>query len=113
MTPGSPGSGRDRGSVSLLVVLVALALAGAALVAMAGSAEVLIERDRATTAADASALAGVVGGREAAEAIASRNGAVLESYASTVVGASADVVEVTVQVRVGDVRATARATNGP
>ena len=96
-----------------MVLIVALALSGAVLVATVGTAEVLVHHDRARTAADAAALAGVVGGREAATTVAQRNGATIESFVSAPVGGHPDDVQVTVVVRMGDVVASARATNSP
>ena len=60
------------------------------------------DRARARTAADAAALAGVLGGRDAAVDIARRNGGDVEQYDS-------DGNHTTVRVRVGRARATASA----
>jgi hypothetical protein len=60
---------------------------------------------RARSAADAAALAGVVGDRPAASALAAANGATLVAWAR-------DGPDVVVTVRVGSVTATARATGG-
>jgi Flp pilus assembly protein TadG len=80
----------------------------AALVAMGVAREgtVMAQRERAQTAADAAALAGVTGGRSASADLAVANGATLVSF-------ERDGSTVTVIVRVGDVRARARATDGP
>jgi hypothetical protein len=80
--------------------VVALATVAALLVGRLGDA--VAERTRARTAADAAALAGVTGGRAAAQAVASANGGRLTSY--RVDGA---VVEATVVL--GQTQATSRA----
>jgi hypothetical protein len=105
---------RDHGAVALLVVLAALAVSGLALVATVRASEVLLDGGRARTAADAVALAGVLHGRAAAERIASDNGAVIVSWRSVAIDTGdPPPVVVTVEVRVGTARASARATNGP
>jgi hypothetical protein len=112
----------DRGAVALLVLLVALAVSGAVLVATVHVADVLVDADRARTAADAAALAGVVHGRDVAERVAAENGGVIVAWTSvgTPLGAGGPdalavdaSVEVTVEVRVGSAVANARATNAP
>ena len=70
------------------------------------SAQRIVDRGRAQTAADAAALAATDGGRAAAQRLAASNGAVLVSYAE-----AGDVV--TVVVEVDGERAMARATDGP
>lgn len=97
---------RDRGSAFVLTVLVTLALGGAATLAVVPMAETLISRQRAHSAADAAALAGVTGGEAASVAVAAANGATLVSWARA-------GRQVTVTVRVGDQLVTARATDGP
>jgi hypothetical protein len=94
----------------LLVVVVAtcVALASAVGVAQLGSAA--IDAHRASTAADAVALAGAQDGDAAAHRIAAANGAVIERWEATGVGA---VRTVTVVVRIGRAVASARATTGP
>jgi hypothetical protein len=87
-----------------LVAVIVLVAAGAALLLARSGAEV-VDRARARTAADATALAGVEGDRPAAERVARADGATLERFVR--VGAR---VEVT--VRVGGARATARAALG-
>jgi hypothetical protein len=57
-------------------------------------------------AADAAALAGVVGGRPAAERLAAANGASLVAFTTDGLTAQATV-------RVGEAQATARATRAP
>ncbi len=66
----------------------------------------VIDHERARSAADAAALAGVAGGREAASEAAVLNGGVLVDW-------SRDGATVQVGVRVDEQVATARATNGP
>ena len=97
---------RDRGSVFVVTVLAGLAVSGAAMVALVPWFDAMIDRERARTAADAAALAGVTGGRDAATEIAAANGAELVAW-------TRDGQTVTVTVRVDANRATARATNGP
>ena len=79
-----------------------LALAAVMLVGLVALGNLLAQRAHAQTAADAAALAGAAGGERAAVTVAADNEGDLESFA--VKG-----TEVEVTVRVGDVRATARA----
>jgi hypothetical protein len=100
-----PPAGRCRGEAGqagLLVALLVLGLAigAATLTAVLGGA--IAERTRARTAADAAALAGVTGGRGAADSVAAANGGRLESYRTDGVAVEATVV-------VGSTRASARA----
>lgn len=88
----------------LAAVLLAGTVALALLVVLTG--EVLVDRARATTAADAAALAGAAEDRTAAEELAAANGGRIEEYA-LVDG------ETVVVVRVGRARATARARLDP
>lgn len=97
---------RDRGSMLLLVMFVGMALTAAITMALVPVLTDLTDRQQARSAADASALAGVSGGRSAASRIAGRNDAELVSW-------SEQGDEVLVTVRVGDQLATARATDGP
>ena len=71
--------GDERGqAVPLALAVVALAiLAMAALAELGGN---VVDAGRARTAADAAALAGVEGGREASARVAADNGAVLVSW---------------------------------
>ena len=96
----------DRGSAFLLTVLSGLGLISAVMLALMPVLGDLIDRQRARSAADAAALAGVTGGREAAAELAAANGAVLVAWS-----ASGD--EVLVTVTVGDQRVAARATDAP
>lgn len=93
--------GTDRGQAVPLVAGLLVVLAGAALL-LGLVTGVLVDRARAQTAADAAALAAAAGTDADAAALASANGAVLEAV-------TRDGDEVEVAVRVGRVRATARA----
>ena len=98
----------DRGQAAVLLVVVASVIflvTTTALVVLGGR---VVERTRAQTAADAAALVSLDGGRPSAEVLAARHGAELVSW----VRGPADG-EVTVVVRLGGARATARATNAP
>lgn len=99
---------RDRPERGQAVVLMAVVVVFAALVAVgvAQVGSVMAERQRAQTAADAAALAGLHGGQLAAVQLASSNGAVLVSF-------SRDGASVTVVVSSGRVHAHARASDGP
>ena len=97
---------RDRGSALVMTVLIALALGAAAVTALVPVLGELRERQRARSAADAAALAGVIEGRAAAGELAAANGGVLVGWAD-------DGEVVTVIVRVGERTATARATDSP
>ena len=99
---------RDRGQAALVLVVVASVVFVVSTAALAVLGGRVVERTRAQTAADAAALASVVGGRPNAEALAERHGAELVSWAR---GPGND--EVTVVVRLGHAQATARATNAP
>ena len=95
----------DRGQAVVLLLAVVV-LAALALVAVGSFSRRIVDSGRAQTAADAAALAAVVGGRPAAERFAVSNGARLIGFAQL-----GDAVTVTVEV--GEERATARATDGP
>ena len=97
---------RDRGGMAVLTVLVGLAISSAALAALVPLLDAVGDRQRAQNAADAAALAGVTGGRAAAERLASANGA-------TVVEWRREGDDVVVTVVVDGRRAAARATNAP
>ncbi len=99
---------RDRGQASVLVVIVATVLCASLSVAMVGFGGRLIDRTRAQTAADAAALASLDGGSAVAQAMAQRHGAILVEF-TTGPGSG----QVTVVVRVGEVTATAAATDAP
>jgi Flp pilus assembly protein TadG len=95
----------DRGqAVLLMAVVVVFAALVAVGVAQAGA--VVLQRQRAQTAADAAALAGLDGGRAASARLATLNGASLVSF-------DRQGFFVTVVVSLGRVRARARASDGP
>ena len=90
----------------MVVVFVSLALVAMVMIALVPVLGDLTERQQARSAADAAALAGVTGGAEQSAKLASANRGVLVAWSR--VGR-----QVTVQVRVGDQVATARATDEP
>ena len=96
----------DSGQSAVLVLIVAVALGAALLAALVDFGGIIQDRARAQTAADAAALASLAGGRGAAVDYAQLHGGVVVSW---VPGPGAH--EVTVVVRVGDSRATARASD--
>jgi hypothetical protein len=100
----------ERGqAVPLALVVVAVAILATVAIAELGGN--VVDAGRARTAADAAALAGVEGGREASATVAAENGATLVSWSSRPDG---DGSTVTVTVRVGRARASAAASNrGP
>lgn len=97
---------RDRGSMAVVTVLVALALTSAVLTALVPWFHDLGARQRAQTAADAAALAGVTSGRAGSVRLAAANDATLVAWRTV----GRDVV---VTVEVDGHRASARATDGP
>ena len=96
---------RDRGQAIVLVLAVVVVTVVCA-VAVGRFSNRLVDSQQAQLAADAAALAGVVGGRDAAERLATSNDGVLTVFVIT-------GEEVMVEVRVGDERAQARATRAP
>jgi hypothetical protein len=96
--------GDERGqAVPLAAALVAVA---AMLVLGIGAmARDVVDAGRARAAADAAALAGVIGDRPASVALAAANGATLVAW-------SREGRDTVVTVRVGAVTASARATGG-
>ena len=98
----------DGGQAAVLVVCVTAVLVVAIVVALAALGRTSVDRTRAQTAADAAALASVTGGSAAARSLAAAHGATLTSWQP---GPGRD--QVTVVVRLGDVTATARATDAP
>jgi hypothetical protein len=96
----------DRGSMLVVVVFVGVAISAAVVMVMVPMLSDLIDRQQARSAADAAALAGVTGGREGSLALATANGGELMIW-------SRNGRQVTVQVRVGDQVAAARATDEP
>jgi Flp pilus assembly protein TadG len=95
----------DDGSV-VLIVAVVMTICLMTAVGIGRVGEVVASRARAQTAADAAALAGLTSGRPGAARVAQANGAVLVSYVRS-------GWTVTVQTRVEEVTARARASNGP
>ncbi len=95
----------DRGQ-AIVLVLAVVVVAVVFTVAIGRFNSRLIDSQQARLAADAAALAGVVGGRDAAEQLAIANEGVLTAF--LMVGD-----EVFVEVRVGDESASARATRAP
>ena len=104
-THGRAGT-RDRGSMAVLTVLVVLGVAVASMTALIPHLVAIGDRQRAQNAADAAALAGVEGGREASVRLAASNGGVVIAWSRT--GSA-----VTVAVRFDEQVAEARATNAP
>jgi hypothetical protein len=94
--------------VIVVVLATVVAVLGAVGVGAVGRAAV--DRRRASTAADAAALAGAINGRPAAEAVAAANGAALVNWSMT---AGPDGVTVEVRVTRGDASASARASTQP
>jgi hypothetical protein len=101
---GRTRTSKEQGQVLPVIAVVVVVAAGAALL-VATLGGVVIDRTRARTAADASALAGVTGGRGPAEQVARANGGTVRRYVA-IDG------EVEVTVRVGRAEATARAGAG-
>lgn len=97
---------RDRGSMSVLAALTAVSIVASLSFGLMPVLVDLAHRQRARSAADAAALAGVTGGRTAAAALATANGAELIAY-----GRAGRAV--TVRVQVGDQVVVARATDAP
>ncbi len=97
---------RDRGSTMLTTLLVSSALLAAIVSAMVPVLGDLTDRQRARSAADAAALAGVHGGRTASAEMAAANGAALVSWRRV----GRDVI---VEVGVGEQVVGARATDAP
>lgn len=90
----------------LATLLVSGALMAAITSAMVPVLVDLVDRQRARSAADAAALAGVSGGRSSSADLAAANGATLVSWRRV-------DRDVTVVVRVGDQLVGARATDAP
>ena len=101
---------RDRGQAVLLMLAV-IVCSGLLAIAVGELGAILRDRQQAQNAADAAALAGVEGGRAAADELARANGAVLFGFDRA--PASAGGWTVLATVRVGAVSARARATNAP
>lgn len=99
------GGCSDRGSM-VLIVAGAVVFAALAAVATAELGVAMVQRQRAQLAADAAALAGLDGGRAGAGRLAALNGGRLVEFSRS--GAT-----VSVEVRVGESSARARASDGP
>jgi hypothetical protein len=101
---------RDRGQAAVVFVVVVCV----AFVVLAAAASVfggrVLDRTRAQTAADAVALASVVGGRVSAQRLAEQHGVTILSWHVSDLG---DGRVVSVRVRVGDATALAHATDAP
>ena len=97
---------RDRGQAAVLVVVVASVLFVAMSAALVDVGRTMIDRSRAQTAADATALGAIIGGRQTAESLAAHHGATLVSFEQ-------GRERVTVVVRVGTATAEAAASDGP
>ena len=95
----------DVGQAVVLVLAVAVLIV-VCMVAVGRFGSRVVDIEQAQVAADAAALAGVDGGREAASALAAANNGTLVAF--RVVGD-----DVLVAVVVGGVRATARASRAP
>ena|SRR5687767_6962288 len=91
----------DDGQLLPLYAVIVL-LAGGSMVLVVHLGVLALHRAQARSAADAAALAGAAEGQTAAEEVAQRNGAVLESFVA--IGN-----DVEVRVRVASTHATARA----
>lgn len=91
-----------------MVLAVSAALLVVFMTALATMGRTSVERTRAQTAADAAALGSLDGGRGAAASLASEHGATVVSWSE-----GPGPHDVTVTVRLGDVTATARATDAP
>lgn len=102
------GESCDRGQAVVLALVVATVLFVAVLVAAGVMGTRVAQRARAQAAADAVALAAVIGGDAAARQVAAANDAVVVSLSFDAATRSATVV-----VRVGEASATARATDAP
>lgn len=98
----------DRGQAGVLVLMMSTVLFVSLSAATAAVGARIIDRTQAQTAADASALAAVAGGRGAALTLAERHGATLLTFTR---GPGARGV--TVVVRVGTATAGAAATDQP
>ncbi len=103
---------RDRGQAAIVVVIVVAVLCAAVAWSLVDVADRSLERSRAQTAADAVALVSLEGGRVAAERLARRHGAEIETWTRGPDPNDAGMV-VTVVVVLGDATASARASNAP
>ena len=99
-------SNRGDHGQAVVLLLAVVTMAALAVVAVGAFGQRVVDRGQAQTAADAAALAALLGGRAAAEHLADDNGGRLVAFEQH------DAV-VTVVVDVAGERATARATDGP
>ncbi|MCY4068227.1 MAG: pilus assembly protein TadG-related protein [Acidimicrobiaceae bacterium] len=113
MPSGLPRSDAGQAAPLMVVMLAAVALT---VLAATEIAQLLDSSAQARTAADAAALAGAAEGRSSAAAVAAANGGVLLDYSEQRASVDqssgdedAEVVLVTVEVRVGSAIQTARA----
>jgi hypothetical protein len=97
----------DHGQAAVLVVIIGATLFVLMMTALSSLGSRVLDRVQAQTAADAAALASLDGGRQIADQIAHRHGAIVISWWR---GPGPD--DVSISVRVGDSTATARATDG-
>lgn len=98
----------DQGQAAVVVVAVSAALLVVMLTALATMGHTTTQRVRAQNAADAAALASLDGGHGAAQHVAAVNGAEIVVWSE-----GPGPHEASVTVRIGDVTATARASNAP
>lgn len=105
-------TGRDQGSVAIVVVTTAVAWGLVMILAVGPLVRHLADQQRAQSAADAAALAAVLDGCDAAASLTIANGARLTTCERS---SAADGVGYTARVTVvaGEQVASARATNGP
>ena len=96
---------RDRGQ-AIVLLLAFVVVTVVLMIAVGHFSARLVDQQQAQLAADAAALAGVVGGRDAAERLAAANDGVLTDFV-------VDGHEVMVEVRVGNEWSQARATRAP
>lgn len=96
--------------MQVLIVVGGVGLVGALTFGFADFCGDLVDASRARTAADAAALAGVGGGRPAAERLAGANDAIVVEFSQS---SGHGGVTVTVSVRVGEATSTARASDAP
>jgi len=106
MQSGDTESGETDSGQAVVLLLAVIVIAALSVVAVGLFGQRIVDRGHAQTAADAAALAGAVGGRAAAQRLASTNGASLVAFVD-----AGDVVSVVVEF--DGVSAGARATSGP
>lgn len=101
--PQAPADRTDSGQVFPLVIALVLVTTVVSLLVLGRLGPVLADRAQARTAADAGALAGVVGGEDAARRVVEENDGILVELV-------ADGATVEVRARVGRAEATSVAT---